>query len=74
MPKKPRELTIYRIRNPDFYDKAIVAYSEKDAAAALGTADIEVVVDSKLMKKMKRRPGVIFRKLAGLKKDWEAWD
>jgi hypothetical protein len=74
MPKKPRELQIYRIRNPDFYDKAITAYSEKDAAAALGTSDIEAVVDSKLLKKMKRRPGVVFRKLAGMNKDWEAWD
>lgn len=74
MVKKPRELQIYRIRNPDFYDKAITAYSEKDAAAALGTLEIDVVVDAKLLKKMKRRPGVVFRKLTGMKKDWEAWD
>lgn len=38
VPKKST-LQVYRVRNPDFYDKAIVGYSEKDAAAALGTAE-----------------------------------
>jgi hypothetical protein len=71
---KPRELKIYRVRNPDFYEKAVTAYSEKDASFALGTADIEEIDDSKLLKKMKRRPGVVFRKLAGMKRDWEAWE
>ena len=42
MAKKPREIQLYRIRNPDFYDKAITAYSEKDAAAALARPISEV--------------------------------
>ena len=70
--KPPRELKLYRIRKPDFYDKAVAALSEKDASFALGTADIEPMDDSRLLKKMKRRPGVVFWKLAGLKRDWEA--
>jgi hypothetical protein len=62
LPGTPRrsagdELKIYRVRNPDFYDKAVVAYSEKDAAAALGTTDIEVVVDRKLLKKNEAAAG-----------------
>jgi hypothetical protein len=52
----------------------VTAYTEKDASFALGTSDIEEIVDSKLLKKMKRRPGVVFRKLAGMKRDWEAWE
>src|SRR4051794_2718848 len=38
--KPPRELKLFRVRNPDFYEKAVTAYSEKDASFALGTADI----------------------------------
>jgi hypothetical protein len=72
--KPPRELKVYRVRNPDFYEKAVTAYSEKDASFALGTADVEEIVDSQLLKKMKRCPGVVIRKLAGMKRDWEAWE
>ena len=72
--KPSRELKVYRVRNPDFYEKAVTAYSERDASFALGAADIEEIDDSKLLKKMKSRPGVVFRKLAGMKRDWEAWE
>lgn len=67
------EPKIYRVKNPDFYEKAVAARSVKDASWALGTAGIEEMVDAQLLKKMKRRPGVVFRKLKGLKREWEAW-
>ncbi len=70
--KVRRKLTLCRIRNPDFYDKAVAALSEKDATFVLDAADIEPMDDSRLMKKMKCRPGVVFWKPAALKRDWEA--
>jgi hypothetical protein len=73
-PRKPPELRLYRVKTPDFYEKSVAVRTAKDAAWALGTSDIEEMVDSKLLKKAKRRPGVVFRKLKGVKRDWEAWE
>lgn len=70
---KPRELKLYRLKNPDFFDKAVAAYSEAEAQRALGGREIEWIEDSKLLRKAKRRPGVVFQKLAGMKRGWEAW-
>jgi hypothetical protein len=67
-----RELKLYRLKTPDFYEKAVAAYSESEAVKIVGGA-VDWLDDPKLLRRMSRRPGVIFRKLAGLKRDWEAW-
>src|SRR6476659_2935420 len=64
--KPPRELKLYRICNPDFYEKAVTAYSEKDASFALGTADIEEMIDSRRLKKMRRRRAESMNQLLAL--------
>lgn len=74
MPSKrpPRELRVYLLKNPDFFAKAVAARSEKDAIWALG-GPVSYIEEPKLLKKLRRRPGVVFMKLAGTKKDWEVW-
>jgi hypothetical protein len=69
---KPPELKLYRLKNPDFYDKAVAADSEAEARKIIG-GDVELIDDAKLLRKIARRPGVVFRKLSALKRDWEAW-
>ena len=71
--KAPPELKLYRLKNPDFYDKAVAADSEAEARKVIG-ADVELIDDAKLLRKIARRPGVVFRKLSALKRDWEAWE
>jgi hypothetical protein len=41
-----------------------------EARRAVGNLDVEELIDSKPMKRAKARPSVVFRKLAGLKKEW----
>ena len=69
---KPRELKLYRLKNPDYFDKAVAAGSEAEARKILG-GDVEWIDDAKLLRKMKRRSGAVFQKLAGMKRDWEVW-
>jgi hypothetical protein len=71
--KSPPELKLYVLRNPDYYAKACAAGSEAEACKILG-GPVDWIDDPKLLRKMKRRPGVKFQKLAGMKKDWEVWE
>ena len=38
--KKPRELKLYRLKNPDFYEKAVAAHSEDEARKIVGGTSI----------------------------------
>ena len=72
--KRPRELKLYRIRNPDYFDKAVACSIGERCFVCTWNEGHREMVDFKLLKKMKKRPGAVFRKLAGLKKDWEVWE
>jgi hypothetical protein len=51
----------------------VAAYSEAEARKLLGSPDVHRYADQDLARRIKRRPGVVFRKLHGVKAKYEVW-
>ena len=67
-----KELSVYRAQY-DIYDRIVAASSEAEARKLLGSPDVHRYADQILAIRVKRRPGVVFRKPHGVKAKCEAW-
>lgn len=56
------------------YDCVVATTSKATAQKALGTKDVERYFEASPARRAARRPGVVFKKLHGVKRKFEAWD
>ena len=72
MTAKTEALPICRAQYGAF-DRGVAARSESEAKRLLGTDNVHGYHDDALARRLRRKPGVVFKKVHGVKAKYEVW-